>query len=467
LLEWIRDAVSPPRRAEVCSRIQQELFEQVRLDREVRSALLHLFQEDVCVAELARDWLVGERLTDEQLKRLGLPTGDLSDQVREHQSRAVVLSLLRLATGPLPVVLCFDQVEHLLHTLQDRTGFARFGQLIAKLRHEAGNGLLLVSFLRSDQVQNLRDAVGTSDWARVAENRASLSPLTWAEAHQLVLQRMNALEPLRLLRQGQSDQYWPLGKRRLQEIYQRMRLTCTPRDLLWECKKAFGEEDQSLSREAYLLLKWQQACQQKQLAPAGERLLHALNGVPWLAALLDCRYEKIDQVELHEYLPDANLFLQAPDGGRVALSACPRTPHLWRRFDRQSRDWQNLPRKLSCHRLVLLCDTEANDLPPGTRSRLRTLCKLKGVTAVCPPPEHMVGLDSLHSVLTDAHKGDLVYEGKAVEAEEVDRWARKGVVAPGHELGVLRLVLDELGLELPGSPAPALGAAEPALAQDG
>src|SRR5205823_5850808 len=70
LLDWVRDAVSPPRRAQVCSRIRQELFEQVRLDREVRSGLLNLFQEDAGVAQLAGDWLVGERLTDEQLTRL-------------------------------------------------------------------------------------------------------------------------------------------------------------------------------------------------------------------------------------------------------------------------------------------------------------------------------------------------------------------------------------------------------------
>jgi hypothetical protein len=468
LLDWVRRVFTPPRRAQVCARLRQELFEQVRLDREVRATLLILFGDDAEQAQLARDWLTGTRLTDEQLTRLGLPPGDLPDQVVEHQSRAVVLSLLRLAGEALPVVLCFDQIEHLIHTLEDRAGFIRFGQVVAKIRHEGGKGLLLVSFVLSDQVRNLKDAVGAADWARIAENRAGLSPLTWAEAHRLILQRMEAVEPLRALRRGQADEYWPLDKQRLLEIYQRLRLTCTPRELLWECKRAFGDSDLPPPPEEYLLAKWQQKCQQKQQAPSGDRLLHALNGVPWLAVLLGTRYQKIEVTDLPEFLPDANLFLQAPDGGRIAFSSCPRTPHLWRRFDRLSRDWQSLPPKLNCDRLVLLCDCPPGELTPGTQIRLQTMVKkLRGVVAVCPPRERLIALDGLHSLLTDAQKGALVYEGRDMRAKEVDDWARAGVSAPGHELGVLRELFDELGLDLPTSPAPGPGRGQAALAGNG
>ena len=39
---------------------------------------------------------------------------------------------------------------------------------------------------------------------------------------------MNAVPSLKLLRQSQADEYWPLDKQRLLAIHQRLKLTCTP-----------------------------------------------------------------------------------------------------------------------------------------------------------------------------------------------------------------------------------------------
>jgi hypothetical protein len=467
LLDWLGSLLAPKRRAQICTRLQQELFEKVRLVGEVRITLLKLFSDDAAQARLAQDWLLGEQLSDDELARFGLPASDLADQVREHQSRAVVLSFLRLATDSLPVVVCFDQIEHLMHTLNDRTGYARFGQLVTALRHGLGRGLFVVSFIRSDHVHLLRDAAGEADWARLAENRASLSPLTWAEANQLILQRMNAVEPLRLLRQGKGDEYWPLEKRRLQEAYHKMRFTCTPRDLLWECKKLFGTEGSEQTLESYLLSKWQQRCQQRANAAVGDRLLHALNAVPWLGELLGSGARKVDVADLHEALPDAHLFLQMPEGGRIALSACPRTPHLWRRLDRIARDWKGLPKKLACRRFVVVCDTPEKSLPPGTKDRLINLGKLKSVAVVVPTQAWLCGLEALHSLLIEANKGDLLYEGRAVDAAGFQQWAREGITAPAHELGVLRGLFDEFGLEVPNGPPSGPGAKPPVLAEVG
>jgi hypothetical protein len=130
LPDWIRRVFTSPGRNQIRERMRQQLFERVRLDREVRTALLNLFNDDEEQVGLARDWLFGDRLTDEQLRQLGLPHGDLADQILEHQSRQVVFSFLRLAGELLPIVLCFDQIEHLMHTLQDRAGFGRLGNLM-------------------------------------------------------------------------------------------------------------------------------------------------------------------------------------------------------------------------------------------------------------------------------------------------------------------------------------------------
>ncbi len=164
LIGWLSRRFSGPARTKISARIQLELFGKIRLDMEFRTALRKLFDENAEQAELARSWLIGERLTDEQLAQVGLPQGHLSDQDREHQSCQVVLSLLKLAADPLPIVLCFDQVENLLHTLHDRSGFARLGQIVATLRNESGKGLFVVSFIRSDKTQLLKDAAGEANW---------------------------------------------------------------------------------------------------------------------------------------------------------------------------------------------------------------------------------------------------------------------------------------------------------------
>jgi hypothetical protein len=466
LIDWLRKGFSGAKRGQICARLRQELFAKVRLDMEVRIVLLKLFGEDSQQAQLARDWIIGERLTDEQLTQLGLPSGDLPDYVREHQSRQVVVSLLRLADISLPIVLCFDQIEHLMLTLRDRSGFVLLGQMISKLRNEGMRGLLFVCFIRSDLMQEFHDSIGNADWDRVAENTMSLFPLTWEEANQLILQRMNAVPTLRELRQGQTDEYWPLGKQRIQAIYTRLRLTCTPRELLWECRNAFSGPGPTPPLDEYFLNKWRQKCQQKKALSAGDRLLHTLNGVPWLAILLGAAYEKIDQAELQDALCDANLFLQAPSGERIALSVCPRSSHLWRRFDRLFRDWKRLSKRLNCKQLILLCDTPLSELPPGTKKRLQDLNAMAGVGSNCPPTEQMIGLDALHSLFTDANKGELVYEGQTLPAEDVDRWARQSVAAAGHELGVLRLLFDEIGLDLPASTLPAITSSQPVLARN-
>ena len=79
----------------------------------------------------------------------------------------------------------------------------------------------------------------------------------------------------------------------------------------------------------------------------------------------------------------------------------------------------------------------------------------------------MIALDALHFLLTEAHKGDLMYDGRAMPAEDVDLWARECIAAPGHELGALRLLFDDLGLELPAAPALTGASGKPLLARNG
>jgi hypothetical protein len=160
------------------------------------------------------------------------------------------------------------------------------------------------------------------------------------------------------------------------------------------------------------------------------------------------------------------VFLKTSEGERIAFSPCPRTPHLWRRLDRLARDWKNRSPRLNCRRLILLCDTPLPKLPPGTQTRLQALNQLPGVRSVCPLAKQLIGLDALHTLLTEAHRGELVYEGKSLPAEDVDRWARESIAAAGHELGVMRLLFDDLGLDLPSGRDSGASVGKPALARN-
>src|SRR5262249_12542715 len=81
LIDWFRRVVTLGPRNKIRSRITQDLFGQVRIDPEVRTALLRLFSDSADEVMLARDWLAGARLSDEQLRQLGLPVADHGDTV--------------------------------------------------------------------------------------------------------------------------------------------------------------------------------------------------------------------------------------------------------------------------------------------------------------------------------------------------------------------------------------------------
>ena len=70
------------------------------------------------------------------------------------------------------------------------------------------------------------------------------------------------------------------------------------------------------------------------------------------------------------------------------------------------QQWKMVSKRLNCGRLMLLCDTPLEALPPATKTRLQALNKTPGVKGVCRRVEQMIALDALHSLLTEAYSGD-------------------------------------------------------------
>src|SRR5262249_48267475 len=93
-----------------------EVSGKLALPRDLRLVVEHL----VCNRWIrdASAWLAGDSLPEPTLEALGLGTDTEAD--REGRARETVLGLCRLAVETLPIVFCFDQVEALLRTRDDR-----------------------------------------------------------------------------------------------------------------------------------------------------------------------------------------------------------------------------------------------------------------------------------------------------------------------------------------------------------
>jgi hypothetical protein len=147
----------------------------------------------------AADWLRGVPLTEDQLKGIGLPVTEMSDLGREGESATVVKDLCKLSSAKTPLVLFYDQMEAFRDHPGDLRGFHKFGQVFTALKAEPGCHLLQVVFARTDTMQDIKGAADQASRARLFEKEASLAPLGWDSANQLISRRLNAVPQVRQL----------------------------------------------------------------------------------------------------------------------------------------------------------------------------------------------------------------------------------------------------------------------------
>ncbi len=381
---------------------------------------LSLVVEHLALNRSVRDasaWLAGDSLPESALAQLGLGP-DLQDD-QEQAARDTVTALCRLAGATLPLVFCFDQIEALQRSSDDKDAFFRFGQLAANL-HDTDPNVFLVTCLQSAVLTQFTDAIRKADYQRIAKRHAVLDLLSTSQVEQLVRSRLDGVPELQALRsQRGADPFFPFPCGFVSELSADPN-ACVPRQILSRAAQRFEalQEHQAANRietSEYLAeeLFLRQQTVKPDLGPAQTTRL-VLQGAELLAKLEGYALNDRDDTKV-------DLIVDAPS--KVAISA------------RNEADGRSLGPKLKAllkeyprkdgARLVIVRDPRLTISKAAlkTREHLAEL-QARGALLVEPTLAALAALEALQSILADAKSGDLANDGERVLEGAVLAWLR-------------------------------------------
>jgi hypothetical protein len=369
---------------------------------------------------LCRAWLAGDGLLDEDLRAMGLSPASLEDveeDYAETSARRVVLALIRLCS-PLPVVLCFDQLEA-LDIAQQAKSFALFDRLGASLVDDTQNALV-VSTVLARFLKRLEDDSPT-DFVRIAKEQAHLHALDWEQCKALVAARLSLVPEL--------ARETPIPESRLREFFETQHGSCNPRRLIHHARQLFAE--------------WQH--QRRETVPSGaeerptaniEEFLRGELDRLWAGAKVDSGADA-DKVLAHG-LPVALHVLghntEETTSGLIAGSGNARVQVA---LANQTDMWQMARwlKTLLAHSNpgVKLCVLRSARLPisPGatkTRERLKQIVR-DGGRVIRVEAEALAALDAMRRLVSAATSGDLSRNGDTVEPKTVREWLARNLPA--------------------------------------
>jgi hypothetical protein len=374
---------------------------------------------------LCRAWLAGDGLSDSDLQALNLPQTALEEVEEDHaesSARRAVLALVRLSF-PLPVVLCFDQLEA-LDISQQAHSFALFDRMGASLVDDTENSLVVSTVLASF-LKKLEDDSPT-DFVRIRKEEMDLQPLDWEQGKALVQARL-ALVPG--LAAGS-----PVPESDLRAFFETQHGSCNPRRLIHHARQIFAqwqERGDEHAKSAGRLKKpatsmgdflrdeldrlWDKA--EVRSADADTVLAH---GLPVALQLLGHQTEETT----------AGLFAAA--GGARVHVALANQPDM-----RSLAAWL---RRLLAHAQpgVELCILRDARLPvsPGavaTRQRLEQI-EREGGRVVRVESEALAALDAIRRLVATATSGDLDRDGETIGPKTVREWLVRNLPPPVAKL---------------------------------
>lgn len=405
--------------AESVTEYLEQVAQRLELDRDVFVALEHLVHNRYVTDATA--WLRGDSLPETVLDRLGLGRDELDD--REEAARRVVTTLCRLAGATLPIVFCFDQVEALQSHPEDTESLFRFGRMAADLA-ESDDNVLLISCVQSAFLERLNANVRDADRDRIFKRQTMLDPLTREQVGALVRCRLDALEPLRLLRVGVPEApYFPFDDGFVASLA--ARTPCLPRRVIAASAARFEELQRDrpsapIDRVAFLQAAFaeRQAASLENARPEESRdaLVH---GLPMLWAL---RHRgSVGKPALPARADGPDLILGA-GADAIGVEVCNETnmAGLAARLRRLSkRSTAGLPDS----RLVILRDVRL-PISRGAKKTKEYLAELeqRGVHFVQPSVEALAALEALRSLVSDARAGDLNARGETIAESVVVAW---------------------------------------------
>jgi hypothetical protein len=371
-------------------------------------------------------WLEHGELPDEVREQLGfdMPKDEDAAADPERMAEQMVHRLARLVADTRPVVLCFDQIESLQVSPDDRTGFFAFGRLAADLFDQL-EPLLLVTCAQSALLPQIRQAIARADYHRLAQQERVLEPLTEAQAVALIQARLAASPSLRDDPRRQQDPVWPLGAAGLRRFLGEG--DRTPRRLIALCRDAFPHAgERPADSDAFLtdLFESRRLDAVAHLADPTAAFVHGL-------ALVMAVRSHIP-VTTPANRPDVDLVLSLPER-QVAISVCnhegngltaqlkritqqPLGVHEERIIVRDMR----LPIPHTSHRAWEYWQQLATD-------QERTAAGISRLRTLCPTPEMLAALEAVRSVMSDARAGELECRGRTIPPHTVEDWLRSGL----------------------------------------
>lgn len=387
------------------------------LARGLRLFLLRQHRHEVA------QWLEQGELPDEVREQLGfdMPKDDEAGADPERMAEHVVHRLARLVADTRPVVICFDQIESLQVSPDDRTGFFAFGRLAADLFDQL-EPLLLVTCAQSALLPQIRQAIARADYHRLAQQERVLEPLTEAEALALIDARLAVSPSLREDPRRQQDPVWPLGPAGLRRFLGEG--DRTPRRLIALCRDAFphaGERPDDIDAFLTDLFESRRLDAVTFMADPTAAFVHGL-------ALVMAVRKRIP-VTTPANQPDVDLVVSLPER-QVTISVC---NHEGNVLTAQLKRITQQPLGAHEERIVI----RAMRLPiPHTSHRAweywqqlatgreRTAAGIPRLRTLCPTPEMLAALEAVRSVMSDARAGELECRGRTIPPHTVEDWLR-------------------------------------------
>lgn len=371
-------------------------------------------------------WLRGDRLSEEDLRSLGIP-GEMfeEEESAEDEARRILKELIALAS-PAPVLLALDQVEAMQSDSQDPRGLAALGSAAAALRDETPN-LVLVTCVQTSFLPVLENHVRRADLDRMAEARLELLPLDEPQAHALLAARLDSAPGLADHPSRRHDRIWPFTESAVRHLLMRgpaitpRRLIAAARDLFEQLrtgKSARKEGDPRQHLRAELRRRMEEA--RGRAAVEGNEFL--LDGLRRLMPLTGWR-------AVEPRPPGVDLLLEK-EGRRLALVVLNQAPMYGAAQRLRKVAFSTDARSV---RVVRAAALPISPSALKTREELERL-QAAGARMVRVSAEALAALEACRTLLADAAAGDLHHNGEDVTREFVEQWLRDELPAELEEL---------------------------------
>lgn len=416
---------------------------------------------------LADQWLRGQLLGEDDLRRLGLAPYYPGDREQEDNASDVVQTFLKLAGEQTTLVLCFDEIEAIQSGNWDKAVLREFATMAVTMLGLSGPRSVITS-LRFNLHTDLKTATDlTSQQKMGASNSVYVKVLEWEQMLQIVHSRLDAEPTCRNVRkQHPSGNDWPLNRKFLEELYRKHKRILTPRHVLLACSEEFqrlqtdGESDSSdrsdppsgsvspkSSIDQLLQKNWDTYAAKFMKKPESVKFDDVFGkGLPWLANITAVSFYRSEGK--HPGIDDVNLvfFSSVKSHKPIGISLCNDPPtSLWRRLDRLTNQWRA---NRSKHLAQLHVLRFANERTTSTGQDRLEILKSEGAQLHAIPSQQLAEMAAYHAMLINVQNGDVTYpNGQPVSGQEYDAWVKTHI----DQTHSVKELLDSLfGQPIPG-----------------